>query len=144
MTFLHNRALLILRWSLGITFCWFGVLKLFAVSPVQSIMVAALPPVFAESQLFLFLIAFLEILIGIAFFANKAIKLATIVMIGYLLLTTIAVLVTQGFSPRFPVLSLAGEFAVKNLVLMAGGLILITEKEVKEKQKPEAAKSEPR
>ncbi len=124
----HNTALRLLRLSLGIIFFWFGVLKLFNVSPALEILQKALP-VLGQSQLFMFLIAFLEILIGISFLVNKLDKTSAIVMEVYLLITTFAILATQGFNPRFPVLSLEGEFAIKNLGLMAAGLILIVEKE---------------
>ena len=128
---LHSRAILLLRLSLGLVFSWFGVLKLFNVSPVLEIIKHALPPMFGESQLFMFLLAFVEILIGIAFLSNRVVKIAALVMIAHLLIATVAVLFTQGFDPRFPVLSLAGEFALKNLVLIAAGCVLIAEKSEK-------------
>lgn len=126
--FLHTRALLILRLSLGVVFFWFGVLKLFAVSPVQEIIRLAMPPFLGESVWFMFVLAFVEMLIGIAFLANRYVKVAAIVMLGHLTIATLAVLFTQGFDPRFPLLSLEGEFALKNLVLMGAGLMLIAEK----------------
>lgn len=81
-----------------------------------------------ESQLFLFALSFVEVGIGVALLSNRFVKITAIVMIIHLLLATSSVLITQGFDPRFPVLSLAGEFVVKNLVLIAAGLILIVEK----------------
>lgn len=130
-----TRALIVLRFALGTVFFWFGILKLFAVSPVQEIIRQALPPFLGESQLFMFALAFIEILIGIAFFLNQYVKLAAFVMLGHLTIATVTVLFTQGFDPRFPVLSLAGEFALKNLVLMAAGYILIVEKAEKPEEK---------
>lgn len=67
-----------------------------------------------------------EILIGLSFLTNRLVKLAVLVMIVQLLIATISVLLTQGFDPRFPVLSLKGEFVVKNLVLMAAGFVLLS------------------
>jgi uncharacterized membrane protein YkgB len=124
----HERTIIFLRWALGATFLWFGVLKLFNASPVLEIIKNALPPVLGESQLFMLALSFAEIMIGVAFLANRLVKVAAIVMIIHLTIATIAVLFTQGFEPRFPVLSLAGEFVVKNLVLIAAGLILLPEK----------------
>jgi uncharacterized membrane protein YphA (DoxX/SURF4 family) len=123
-----SRALTYIRFSLGVTFLWFGVLKLFNASPVLDIIRKAMPTPLAESQIFMFALALLEILIGLAFLTHKFVKLASIIMIGHLLVATASVLITQGFSPRFPILSLAGEFVVKNLVLIAAGLALFTQK----------------
>lgn len=134
-TFLHARAILCLRISLGIVFFWFGILKLFNASPVISIIEKALPPLLGESQLFMFILAFVEMLIGVALLANRFVKLAAGVMIVHLLVATGSVLFTQGFTPRFPMLSLAGEFVMKNLVLVAAGFVLISEKDEKESDK---------
>lgn len=127
--FTHQKALLLLRWSLGITFLWFGILKLFNVSPILDIIRHALPAFLASSNPFMFSLAVLEILIGILLLAHKFVKLTAIVLILHLLVATGSVLFTQGFSPWFPVLSLAGEFVVKNLVLMAAGFVLLVEHE---------------
>ncbi len=131
----HKLALSLLRYSLGIVFFWFGILKLFNASPVIEIIERALPPMLGESELFMFSLAFVEMLIGIAFLANRFVKLAAFVMIGHLLVATGSVLITQGFTPRFPVLSFAGEFVVKNIVLIAAGVILIAEKNEKTSEK---------
>lgn len=141
MEFLHNRSLLLLRLSLGISFLWFGVLKLFDASPVQEAIASSFPSSIGESQLFMFLIAMIEILIGFSFLSNKFVKFTAIVMVVTVFLITLPVLINQGFDPRFPVLSLVGEIALKNIVIMSAGLILIAEKEepkeeVKYKKQP--------
>lgn len=122
----QDRAIRILQYSLGVTFVWFGILKLFNSSPVLPIIKAAMPPVVAESQLFFFLLSLLEIVIGVGFLANRFVKIVAIIMIAHLLVATTSVLFTQGFDPRFPVLSLPGEFVMKNLVLMSAGLVLLS------------------
>ncbi len=131
LNFLRDRSIMLLRLSLGIVFVWMGVLKLFNASPVEEILIKAIPGL-GESQLLLFVAAFLEILIGAAFLSNKYVKFSAIIMSVHLLVLTLAVLFTQGFAPRFPVLSLAGEHALKNLVFIAAGLLLIAQKEEKD------------
>lgn len=133
LTGLHTHALTFLRVSLGIIFVWMGILKIFNVSPVQDSLINAFPSL-GESQLLLFCVGFFEILVGAAFLANKFVKIAAIVMCIQLLFVTAAVLFTQGFAPRFPVLSLIGEHVLKNLALIAAGLVLIAEKEEKQHQ----------
>jgi uncharacterized membrane protein YphA (DoxX/SURF4 family) len=124
---------MLLRVTLGVVFLWMGILKLFNVSPVQNALSNAIPAL-GESQLLLFSAAFFEILIGAAFLSNKFVKAAAIVMAIHTFVITFAVLFTQGFAPRFPVLSLVGEHAVKNFVLIAAALTLLSEKD--EKQPP--------
>jgi putative oxidoreductase len=136
----HERVLVVLRWSLGLVFLWFGILKLFNTSASLDLFKASLPPVFGESQLYYFSIALLEIIIGGALIAHKVVKFVVIVMILHLIGETIFVFATQAFDPRFPVLSLAGELVLKNFVLIAAGLLLLVEREKreeKEKPKPE-------
>lgn len=122
---LHERSLVLMRFALGIVFIWFGVLKLFSVSAVQGMIRLALPAFLSQSQPFWLALSLLEIFIGVGFFLPRLVKLTSVVMLGHLLIATITVLLTQGFSPRFPVLSLEGEFVIKNLVLMTSGLVLL-------------------
>jgi uncharacterized membrane protein YphA (DoxX/SURF4 family) len=127
MSKLEGKAFLLLRLSLGFVFLWFGVLKLFAAGDGLSVLQASLPQELAFSQLFSFFVSFLEILLGFSFLLNKFIKPSALVAFVYLLLTGGFILVSQGFDPRFPVLSSAGESAVKNLVLAAAALVLLSE-----------------
>jgi len=126
-TYLHTRSVMFLRLSLGLVFFWFGVLKLFNASPMLPILKDTFPGI-GESQLFIFLLAFGEMLIGLAFLTNRFVKIAAIIMMVTLFVLSVAMLFTQGFDPRFPVLSLVGELVLKNVVLIAAGLVLIAEK----------------
>ena len=126
MKFLHKRSMLLLRVSLGIVFFWFGILKLFSVS--QDIyIIQKLVPFMPKFQLFTFLLAAIEIFIGGSFLSNKNVKLASIIMILLMSILTLSILITQGFTPRFPVLSFIGQDAIKNFVIMAAGLVLIAD-----------------
>ena len=123
--FTQKNTFIALRWSLGIVFTWFGVLKLFNVSPSLEL-IKQTTPFFSESQFFLFLVSFIEILIGAALLMNRFVKAALIVMMVSVTLVSFTIFFTQGFSPRFPILSLAGELVLKNLVVVAAGLVLLT------------------
>lgn len=117
----------LLRWSLAITFIWFGILKLIGVSPVLLIIQKAMPAFLGSSPLFLMGLAMGEIVVGLGLLFQKTTKIASILMIVHLTIASLSVLVTQGFKP-FPVLTLEGEFVVKNLVLIAAGYLLIVSK----------------
>lgn len=121
---LQNRAVLLLRITFGILFLWLGALKLFAAGDGITVLQNALPASLAFSQLFSFAVSFLEITLGIAFLTNKFVKVASVAAFIVLLLTAVLILISQGFDPRFPVLSTEGESALKNIVLSTGALIL--------------------
>ncbi len=137
--FRKDYPLISLRFALGIIFIWFGVLKMFNVSPSLEILKSSLPQTLGESQIFLFAVAFLEILIGIGLFLKRTYRFSALIMIVLLTLVTITALITQGFDPRFPVLSLAGEYALKNLALITAGIVLLTESKTakEDKEKPQ-------
>lgn len=130
MAFLHTRAQLLLRLALGINFFWTGVLTLFNVSPIIPLIRNSFPQGIGDSQLFIFIVALFEILIGTSYLFNRFVKATSSIMIVSLSIMSIPVFILQGFSPRFPVLSLAGEMTLKNFVIVAAGLILIAEKDV--------------
>lgn len=125
--------ILLLRLSLGVVFLWFGVLKLFNAGPVLTVIKHALPQILTESQIFFLALSLLEIFIGLAFLTNRFVRIASLAMVFHLFVATISVLITQGFNPRFPILSLEGEFVVKNLVLISAGLVLLSKNSTEQK-----------
>lgn len=128
MDFVNRKSLTILRMSLGLVFLWLGLLKLFTISPSLVALQNSLPEVLGTSQLFSFSVALSEIALGASFLSNKLDRIAAGVAAVSLFIITLLVLVTQGFDPRFPVLSVEGESVLKNLVLIAGCLVLLSDK----------------
>ena len=66
-------------------------------------------------------------MIGVAVICNIFPKITHAILILHLL-GTFSVLVTAPrlmFDPYFPMLTLAGEFVIKNLVLATGGIVVI-------------------
>ena len=114
-----------LRIAFGIIFIWFGILKVFNSSPVTPLINSVSPISFPWE---IPLIGVFEVALGALFFANKFIKITSLVTVLYLIVVSLLVIVGKGFSPWFPLLTLEGEFVVKNLVLIAGGLLLASEK----------------
>lgn len=137
MEFFHKRAVLFLRVSFGIFYLWFGVLLLFNVNPIQRAIVVNSNPLL-HSQLLIFSISIIEVLIGLSYLSNKFVKISTILMIVHEILGSLFILLTQGFDPRFPILSLLGIFVIKNLILISAGLVILAEPSVRSgSEKPE-------
>ena len=122
-------GLFILRLSLATVFFWFGVLKIANVSPAVAILKSSFP-VLANPP-FLELLGVVEVAIAIGLVV-KCLSRQTIVMMVLHLMGTLSVAVLSPhliFAPVFPMLTLEGEFLVKNLVLIAAGVCIIVSRE---------------
>lgn len=124
----EDQTILLLRLSLSLTFIWFGALKLFGVSPVSELIKSAMPAGVGSNELFFLVLSIMEIVIGVGLLIKPLVKLFSVILIGHLIVATLSVLVTQGFSPAFPILTFPGEFVAKNLVLITAALVLIAKR----------------
>ena len=121
-----------LRVSLAIVFFWFGALKVFGFNPVNHI-VAATFPIFG-SETGSVILGAVEAIIGIGLLINIVPIVTHLALIFHLSGTMITFFVAPSlmFMPYFPILSIEGEFVVKNIVLaMAGIVVLIHERRKK-------------
>jgi putative oxidoreductase len=114
-----------LRVSLGVVFIWFGGLKVFRVSPVESLVTSTLfwlPPNLAIVGM-----GALEILVGLGLLTGWAIRL-TLLMFFLQMAGTFAVFVIlpgRMFLDGNPLLlTQEGEFVIKNLILVTAGLVV--------------------
>ncbi len=121
-----DRLIIALRISLGLVFFWFGALKIFGYNPVYEIVYASFPWfAYGAGNLIL---GIGETLIGLGLLTNIFRKLTHAVLILHLV-GTFTVFITGPeimFNPYFPMLTLAGEFVFKNIVLAVSGLVVLT------------------
>jgi putative oxidoreductase len=125
--FAGRHGLLIVRLSLGLVFIWFGALKVCGVSPVAGLVAKvlfALPPRFG-----LQLLGWTEILVGLSLVSRVGLRAAMWVFFAHMSGTFLVLflypdLAFQGSNPL--VLTTMGEFVVKNVVLMAAGLAVVS------------------
>ncbi len=114
-----------MRISLGLIFFWFGALKLSGNNPVYDLVYASFP-ILADG-IGNYALSVLEIVIGIGLLCNIMPRLVHTVLLFHLA-GTFATFITAPemmFEPYFPILTLAGEFVVKNLALALGGIIVL-------------------
>ena len=123
--FAAPHALFLLRLSLASVFFWFGVLKVANVSPVIELLRASIP--FLAGSPYLQILGIVEITIGAGLLVDRLARQATALMVLHLLgtLSLIAIAPSLLFAPAFPVLTMAGEFVLKNVVLMSSALVII-------------------
>ena len=115
----------LLRWSLGVIFLWFGALKFVPnASPVMA-MVRDTYPLFATPTLF-YALAIFEVVIGVLLITGRWIRWAAAALVPHLVGTFGVLLLAPqlAFAPRFPLLSMDGEFVIKNLVLLAAVAVI--------------------
>jgi putative oxidoreductase len=121
--FMSSHTILIIRISLGIVFVWFGLLKVMGTSPVYDLashVVYWLPP-----ELFVPLLGIWEMAIGVGLLLGKALRVVLSLLFLQLAGTFLVLVMRpetafQGGNPLL--LTMEGEFVVKNMVLIAAGL----------------------
>jgi uncharacterized membrane protein YkgB len=123
--FMERHGVTVLRIALAIVFLWFGALKVLDRSPVKDIVQETV--FFLPGEPFFFALGLVELAIGVGFLIPVALR-ATLVlfwaqMAGTFL--TLVVLPDRSFQSGNPLLlDVLGEFVVKNLVLIAAGLVI--------------------
>ncbi|MFJ3901601.1 hypothetical protein [Streptomyces sp. NPDC090025] len=124
---LHRYGLLLLRGGLGGVFVWFGVLKAIGLSPAARLVVDVMP--FDTGGWFVPALGWAEIALGAWLLSGRA-QGALLPVLGGHLLGTFAVLVLTphaAFDHANPLLlTMVGEFVVKNVVLLAAAVVVTT------------------
>ena len=123
--FMTANGTRLLRVALGITFIWFGALKVVGQSPVADLVsqtVYWLPPAF-----FVPFLGWWEVVVGVGLLLGVALRLVLLLfwlqMAGtFLVLVLRPELAFQSGNPLL--LTVVGEFVIKNLVLIAAGLVI--------------------
>jgi uncharacterized membrane protein YkgB len=120
------------RIAIFIVFFWFGLIKLFDLSPanelVEDLLSKTLP--FIGFSEFIIFLGLWEALIGILFLFKKTTKFAFILMLVQMF-TTFGPLIflPEATWQSFMVPTLVGQYIIKNLVLVALGYIIFLQNE---------------
>ena len=114
-----------LRVSVAVVFIWFGALKVFNVTPVSDLVADTV--YWVDPDWFVPLLGVFEIVVGAGLLARRALR----VVLGLFALQmagTFLVLVVQpdvAFQDGNPLLlTVEGEFVIKNLVLLSAGMVV--------------------
>ena len=124
-TFLGSAGVTALRISIGLVFIWFGLLKVLDVSPVSDLVertVYWFDPDFVVPALGAF-----EIAVGTLLVLNRSLRVALALFAAQMLGTFLVFLIVPdvAFRDGNPfLLTVEGEFVVKNLVLLAAGMVV--------------------
>ena len=124
-SFVNKHGLNILRLSLAVVFVWFGLLKVLNASPVTSLAENIIPG--DSTEIFLFVLGIIEIGIGVALILKTLFRVAIAVLVMHLVSTFSLLIILEDtmINDNNPfLLTLEGEFIIKNLVLIAGVLTI--------------------
>ncbi len=111
-----------LRVSLAIILAWIGALKFADPTPVLGLLQASLP--FLALPAFVYLLGAVEIVVAILLVAGMALPYAGLVTVG-LFAGTLTIFLIAPAVTGFPLLTLAGQFLLKDLGLMAAAVNVI-------------------
>lgn len=118
------------RVALGVVLLWIGALKFVDPAGVVGLLEASLT--FLAFPAVVYVLGVLEVIAALLLFTGKALPYASLLLVGLfggtLLIFLIAPAVTYG-DAGFPLLSLPGEFLLKDVVLMAAS-VSVAAKEV--------------
>jgi uncharacterized membrane protein YkgB len=124
---LRRVAVPLLRVSLGVVFVWFGALKIFEVSPVSDLVAKTV--YWVDPNWFVPALGVFEVTLGVLLLLGRAMRLALLLFLAQMAGTfvTFLVLPEVTFQHGNPLLlTVEGEFVVKNLVLLCAGLVVGT------------------
>ncbi len=115
----------LLRISLGVVFLWFGMLKITGETPVTELVAKTV--YWVDPAWFVPFLGVVEVLVGLGLVLNRALRVVLFLFIGQML-GTFLVLVLEpqvAFQDGNPLLlTVEGEFVIKNLVLLSAGLVV--------------------
>jgi uncharacterized membrane protein YphA (DoxX/SURF4 family) len=120
-----DRSVPLLRIALGVVFLWFGVLKVAGTSPVRDLVADTVP--FLPASWFVPTVGVVEVLAGMALILAVQVRLVAALTALHLLGTFLVLVVQPAVAFRHGnplLLSVTGEFVLKNLVLVAASLVV--------------------
>jgi len=123
--FLRRWGVTALRISLAVVFIWFGLLKVFGVSPVVDLVASTV--YWVDPDWFVPALGVVEILVGLGLAVRRLLRLVLLVLAGQMVGTFLVFVLLPGiaFQEGNPLkLTVEGEFVIKNLVLLAAGMVV--------------------
>jgi uncharacterized membrane protein YkgB len=125
-SYLKNRALTLLRYSMAIIYFWYGLLKVMGISPAEELVYRATH--WLGSHHFVMVLGFWEMAIGLFLFVKRWNRWGLILLFLQFPGTFLPLFLTpEDCFTVFPYgLTLEGQYIFKNLILIAAGLLLVS------------------
>lgn len=123
-------GLTLLRWSIGLIFLWFGLLKYFeGLSPAQDLAIETISKVsfgLVPDNIIIYGLATLEVLIGLGLVLNIFMRVTLLLLFFQMAGTFLPVFIfpAEVFNVFPYSLTLEGQYIIKNLVIISSGIVL--------------------
>lgn len=125
VAFMRNHGIRLLRWALAVIFLWFGLLKVVGHSPVVALIAQTV--YWVSPAWFIPVLGLWEMIVGMGLLCGRALRL-TLLLFWLQLAGTFLVLILRpdiAFQGGHPLLlTMEGEFVMKNVVLITAGLVV--------------------
>ena len=123
--FLARIGIPMLRISVGVVFLWFGLLKIFDVSPVSGLVAKTI--YWFDPDLVVPALGAVEVFVGLCLLAGRLMRLALPLLVlqmagTFLVLVLLPEIAFRDGNPLL--LTVEGEFVIKNLVLFSAALVI--------------------
>jgi uncharacterized membrane protein YkgB len=125
VAFLSRWSIPFLRVALGVVFVWFGALKIWRISPVAELVSRTV--YWVDPDWFVPALGVVEVIIGLGLLIGIGLRLILFVFGAQMIGTALVfvVLPEVAFQRGNPLLlTVEGEFVVKNIVLIAAGMVV--------------------
>ena len=128
---LQSISFWLAHFALFVVFFWFGFIKLLGVSPandlVEALRVITLP--WWPFASFIIVLGLYEVLIGILFLLRRFDKIAIILLIPHMITTMLPLFMLPELTWQMALVpTLAGQYIIKNIVVVALALTIIVKK----------------
>jgi putative oxidoreductase len=123
--FLARIGVPLLRISLGVVFLWFGLLKIFDVSPVSGLVAKTI--YWFDPDVVVPALGAVEVFVGACLVAGRLMRVALPLLVLQMAGTFLVLVFLPGIAFRDGnplLLTVEGEFVVKNLVLLSAALVI--------------------
>lgn len=129
---MSNKAFKFAHLALFIIFVWFGALKLFGFSPANPLVAALLAKTLPTVTFHTFnlILGAYEVLLGVLFILPRREKLAIILLVPHLILTTLPLILLPEMTwTGFMVPTLTGQYIIKNVLIIALAALVFADKD---------------
>ena len=122
--YFKGRSVSLLRYAMGIIFFWYGALKVSGDSPVDELVMQALP--WVKDHIFVSMIGIWEMAIGLFLFFKRFLRYGLILLFLHFPGTFLPLFTKpEACFTSIPFgLTMEGQYIIKNLVLVSAGIVL--------------------
>lgn len=121
---IEKYSIVIMRIALAIVYIWFGGLKIIGISPAGDLVEQTV--FWFKPQVFIPILGICEVLIGLGLLIKRLVPLTIILLLFHMIATLFPLFIlTESCFDTFPYRpTLVGQYIIKNLVLVAGALVI--------------------